>query len=102
MERFPDLALGSPQDISGALERAFDRAADFMAVQRADGGITVESVTLLQEAVGIAAPARGLFRERLSEVSPASMPGQVLFGVILGLLAAEFDAEDSEHREELQ
>ena len=71
------------------LAAAFDRLADFRAVQLAEhGGFTLEAVTCLQEAVGIGDEERRAFAGRLPEVSAGADPGAVLLGVLIGLLAA--------------
>lgn len=73
------------------LTQAFDRLDDFVTVQRAAGGITVDAVNLLQQAVGIDDRGRDTIRERVEELAPAQTPS-VLVGIVLGLLAAQLDA----------
>ena len=58
----------------------------------AAGCIGMEAVMLLQESVGIDDETRVLFRDRLADISPGAHRGQVLFGLILGLIAARLDA----------
>lgn len=70
-----------------ALETAFDRIDDFLAVQA--GELSMDAVLRLQESVGVDDDARAAFARRLSEVHPDAAPGAVLLGVLLGLSAAE-------------
>jgi hypothetical protein len=72
------------------LNDAFDRLDDFVAVQRAAGGITVDTVRLLQEAVGLEDRERAAIGVRVEALAPAH-PGSVLIGIVLGLLAAQLD-----------
>jgi hypothetical protein len=79
------------------LELAFDRIADFLAVQADDAGrVAVDAVNLLQEAVGIGDPSRVVIRERLEGLSLAEGKGPVLLGVILGLFAAELGVQSGQ------
>ncbi len=79
--------------VDATLEQAFDRFADFLAVQSAQGpNLTLEAVELLQESVGITVSTRRLFAERLRELSENSDAGQVLLGLILGLIVADLEA----------
>jgi hypothetical protein len=75
------------------LGSAFDRLADFVAVQTAEhGGLTTEGVDRLQQAVGVRGGERRLLLDRLPEVAPAAdddAAAAVLLGVLLGLLAAD-------------
>ena len=76
--RRPDLAHG------------FDRIDDFLAVQGAR--ITVDAVTLLQEAVGVDDGGRTVIRERvaaLAEAGHGAAAGSLLLGILVGLYAAE-------------
>lgn len=76
------------------LQRAFDRLADFEAVQRGRPlEDLIEAVGLLQESVGIDEQARALIRDRLRQRGPVDGAGTVLLGVIIGLMAAELAAE---------
>lgn len=70
-----------------ALETAFDRIDDFLAVQADE--LSMDAVLRLQESVGVDDDARAAFARRLSEVQPDAAPGAVLLGVLLGLSAAE-------------
>ncbi len=82
-------------EIADSLQLAFDRIEDFREIQdSASEGVRLEAVLCLQEAVGIAGPSRELLRERIIEAADApSEPGQLIFGVIVGLLAAQFESE---------
>ena len=67
---------------------------DFIAVQcAAHGAVGMEAVILLQEAVGIDEETRALFGERLGVLSPGAHAGQVLFGLVLGLLDAQAEQD---------
>jgi hypothetical protein len=81
--------------ITDSLERAFDRIDDFQAVQAASSTEELdEAVLRLQAAVGIRDEARAALRERLDGIEGAARaPGHVLLGLIVGLIAAELDAE---------
>jgi len=81
-----DLSLGAAE-----LDRAFDRLADFLAVQ--GDALTVEAVVLLQESLGIDDDARVTFGERLEQVQPNAPRGAALLGLILGLSAARLAGE---------
>lgn len=77
--------------------RAFDRIADFEAVQRGAGADELlAAVTRLQESVGIDDEARVVLRERLAARGWSSSTGQVALGLVVGLMAAELrsDAEE--------
>jgi hypothetical protein len=69
------------------LSAAFDRIDDFVAVQRAAGGITVEAVDLLQRAVGVEDEQRAVIAKRVESLGAPG--GAVLLGVIVGLLAGQ-------------
>jgi hypothetical protein len=69
------------------LATAFDRLDDFVAVQRAAGGITAEAVELLQCAVGIEDEQRAVIAQRVAALGANG--GSVLLGVLVGLLAAQ-------------
>jgi hypothetical protein len=80
-------------DLGDPLARAFDRIEDFESVQAGiRGPALVEAVKRLQESVGIDDEARALICERL-ESQPHASVGDVVFGLIVGLIAAELDAE---------
>jgi hypothetical protein len=89
MTAFEPFEIPDRDEVTEALADAFNRVDDFLAVQSGRGGISPDSVECLQAAVGIDGDARRLFAERLARVSEAAQPGQVLLGVIVGLLAAE-------------
>jgi hypothetical protein len=81
--------------LTDALQAAFDRIEDFLAVQSADGApIALEPVMRLQESVGINDDARAAFVERLSDVQPDGDAGAVLLGLIVGLSAAQLDRDE--------
>ncbi len=90
----------SPMDeIDESLDRALDRIDQFRMLQndRPDEG-RLEAVLCLQEAVGIGEQTRDLIRERLYEEagSPGESnerPGAIFLGLIVGLLAAQLEAE---------
>ena len=69
------------------LASAFAQIDDFVAVQRAAGGPTVEAVELLQQAAGIAPDARRLVSDRAARLGVP--PETLLLGVLVGLLAAD-------------
>jgi hypothetical protein len=69
------------------LTTAFDRIDDFVAVQRAAGGITFEAVELLQRAAGVEAGQRAVIARRVEALGAPA--GAVLLGVLVGLLAAQ-------------
>ena len=68
------------------LADAFDRIDDFVAVQNAAGGITVEAVELLQRAVGVEDEQRAVIAQRVEALGAPG--GAVLLGILVGLLAA--------------
>ena len=77
------------------LARAFDRIADFQAVQaRASADELFEAVLRLQESVGIADEPRAMIVARLPAIagSPRAS-GDVLLGLMVGLMAAELGAQ---------
>jgi hypothetical protein len=75
-----------------SLERAFDRFADFVAVQGERP--SPASVKLLQEALGIDDEARRVLVERLRADFQDDFTGaQVLLGLILGVSAAQLAEE---------
>jgi hypothetical protein len=70
-----------------ALATAFDRIDDFVAVQRATGGPTVDSVELLQLAAGVERDQRAVVASRAAALGvPAET---LLLGVLIGLLASQ-------------
>jgi hypothetical protein len=83
-------------EIADSFERALDRIDEFRAIHEPDG-VTIEAVLCLQKAVGIADPSREVLRGRVRDGADGpSEPGQLLLGVIVGLLAAQFEAERAE------
>jgi|GEM_PF-4263443 hypothetical protein len=85
--------------ISDSLERALDRIEDFRLLHgERPAGEQLEAVLCLQRAVGIDDDARALIRERIFNGPDApSRPVEMLLGVIVGLLAAQFDSERDRH-----
>ena len=81
--------------VTDSLSQALDRIEDFKAIhETCPGGVTIEDVNCLQEAVGITDPTRVLIRERIYEgEDAASEPSEMFLGVIVGLLAAQLAAE---------
>ena len=80
--------------LAPALHEAFDRLTDFLAVQTADGrGLELGDVLCLQESVGIDDDVREAFARRLDEVQSGAHVGAVLLGVLLGLSAAQLQAD---------
>jgi hypothetical protein len=73
------------------IAEAFDRIEDFIAVQGSE--ISIEAVNLLQASVGIDEEARATFRDRVEALDSKCRAGQVLLGVIVGLLAAQLEGE---------
>src|SRR3954453_19354550 len=72
------------------LTRAFDRIHAFLAVQ--GPRLTVDAVTLLQEAVGVDDDGRAVVRDRVAAlVAPGhgAAGGSVLLGILVGLFAGE-------------
>jgi hypothetical protein len=69
------------------LTAAFDRIDDFLAVQSAAGGITVEAVELLQRAVGVEDGDRAVIAARVEALGAPG--GAVLLGVLVGLFAVQ-------------
>jgi hypothetical protein len=67
------------------LAAAFDRIDDFVAVQRAAGGPTLEAVELLQQAAGIDEAERAEIARRVEAFGAPS--GAVLLGIIVARLA---------------
>lgn len=82
-------------EIADNLATAFDRVGDFGAVQSdTRSEELVVAVNRLQESVGIDAHVRAVIDERLVEVCGAARaPGHVLFGLVLGLMAAQLNAD---------
>jgi hypothetical protein len=74
-----------------ALAEAFDRIEDFLAVQGRRPA--KKAVDLLQASVGIDEEVRATLAERLAGLGEPCEVGQVLFGVIVGLLCEQLEAE---------
>jgi len=69
------------------LATAFDRIDDFVAVQRAAGGPTTETVELLQRAAGVEREQRMLIAQRAAAFGvPADA---LLLGVLVGRMSTE-------------
>jgi len=80
--------------LTDALDEAFTRLEDFLAVQTADGGrLELDHVLRLQESVGVDDDTRAVFAQRLSAVQPDVPAGAVLLGLLVGLSAAQLQAE---------
>lgn len=80
--------------LTDALQAAFDRIEDFLAVQADNAGqIAIEPVMRLQESVGVDDDARAAFAQRLQATQPDVSPGAVLLGLIVGLSAAQLQRE---------
>lgn len=81
-------------EITDSIAAAFDRVHDFEAVQAGRSfEQKVDAVKLLQSAVGIEDETRRLVAERVERIRAGSDVGQVMLGVIVGLLAAQLEAE---------
>ena len=87
-------------EISASLARAFKRLDDFQAVQgRASADERLDAVLRLQESVGIGDEARALISERVESTDGRNSPlGHLLLGIIVGLTAAELEAEAGDRR----
>ena len=79
--------------VATSIEQAFERIDAFRAIHE-PAGVTLRAVLCLQEAVGIDEPARLIIRERLYEESDGAGGSATFLGVIIGLLAAQFQGED--------
>jgi hypothetical protein len=80
--------------LSDSLSYAFDRFDDFLEVQ--GPRLTPAAVDLLQAAAGVSASERRVIAERVVSLQPPDRPpymGAVLLGVLVGLLAAQFEYE---------
>jgi hypothetical protein len=76
------------------LSSAFDRLDDFVEVQGPK--ISIDTVELLQEAVGVTDPERRLIKQRVEALKSPEKPAQtgaVLLGIIVGLFAAQLEEE---------
>jgi hypothetical protein len=84
--------VGVIASLETSLERAFDRFADFIAVQGERPSL--EAMNLLQQALGIDDEARRVLAERLRADFQDDFAGaQVLLGLILGVSAAQLAEE---------
>ncbi len=82
--------------LTAALQEAFDRIEDFLAVQATHGRpLELAQVLCLQESVGVDDQARAVFARRLSEIQPEASAGAVLLGLLVGLSAAQLQSERS-------
>ena len=75
-----------------SLAAAFDRMDDFLTVQGT--GLTMNAVLCLQEAAGVIGDERAVVAQRLEELRRRGQrpeDGSVLFGILVGLLAAQLD-----------
>lgn len=70
-----------------ALATAFARIDDFVAVQRAAGGPTLESVNLLQRAAGIEQDQRAVVASRAAAFGVSAET--LLLGILIGLLSGQ-------------
>jgi hypothetical protein len=68
-----------------ALSIAFDRLDDFVCVQRACGGPTLEAVELLQQAAGVELAQRRVIAARAAALGVSAET--LLLGVIVAKLA---------------
>ena len=76
--------------VTKSLEEAFDQIDAFRTIHE-PGGVTMDAVLRLQEAVCIDDEARLLIRERLYEGDMCRDGSTAFLGLIIGLLAAQFD-----------
>jgi hypothetical protein len=76
------------------LEAALDRIDDFRAIHE-PGGVSLEAVLCLQEAVGIDEPTRAVIRERLFHGGEGPERAATLLGLIIGLLAVGYGRPSS-------
>jgi len=80
--------------MSDDVAEAFARIEDFLAAQTAGGSrIGLDNVLRLQESVGVDDVTRAVFVQRLSAVQPNASAGAVLLGLLVGLSAAQLQAE---------
>ena len=70
----------------GALTMAFDSIDDFVAVQRASGGPSIDAVELLQQAAGLEREDRRVIAVRAEALGVSAET--LLLGVIVARLAA--------------
>ena len=80
--------------LTAALQEAFDRLQDFLAIQAAgDRPLELAQVLRLQQSIGVDDQARAVFARCLDEVQPNAPAGAVLLGLLVGLSAAQLQAE---------
>jgi hypothetical protein len=81
--------------LTDSLAEALDRIDDFHAVHRGrPAGEHLGSVVCLQESVGIHDDVRKVLRARLPLIpGVGAQTGQVLMGIVIGLMAAQLAAE---------
>ena len=75
-------------DVTDSLEQALDRIDAFRAIHE-PGGVSMEAVRCLFEAVGISEETLGLIGERIFADEGVRDGASAFLGVIVGLLAAE-------------
>ena len=75
------------------IAKALDRIDDFLSVQ--GDCPSREAVDLLQASVGINEDTRAVLAQRIDAFGEHCHRGQVLFGVIVGLLAAQLQEASS-------
>lgn len=82
-------------EITDSLQRALDRVDGFRAIHAGRDPGDLGPVRCLYEAVGIGDQALALFHERWEGPTGELTPHEtdVLLGLIIGLLAAQFEAE---------
>jgi hypothetical protein len=83
-------------EIAEPLERAFRRLNDFATVQSGtDHDDLLAAVERLMESVGIADDSRVVLCERIAAIQGVrdADVGQITFGVIAGLMAAQLERE---------
>ncbi len=80
------------------LAEAFDRIDDFYAVHRSRPiGEMADSVDCFLESVDLDDDARAVLRERLPQLPEiGDRTGQVILGIVIGLMAAQLAAEAGE------
>lgn len=84
----PSRDLGAVSDVTDNLGQALDRIDAFRAIHE-PGGVSIEAVQCLMEAVGIDEEGRALVKERVFEAEHIRDGAATLLGVIIGLLAAD-------------
>ncbi len=74
-----------------SIEQALDQIDAFRLIHEPE--VTLEAVLRLQEAVGIDEPTRVLIRERLYTEDRTAGGSAAFLGLIIGLLAAQFQTD---------